>query len=232
MIQLNLLPDIKLAYVRARRLRRTVVVIAAIIAGSCLTAMVLLLITVQVVQTKYLNDLNKDIATNTKKLESSPNLNKILTIQNQLNNLTPLHDQKPVATRINKYIQQVTPKDVSIASINLDFVANKMTVTGKAASVALVNQYVDTYKFTTYKTATTGDSSPKAFSQVVLTSYSLPTATTGTTAGASYTITLSFDPIIFNNKEEVQLVVPTQITTRSETEKPTLFQPAQDGGSQ
>jgi len=33
-----------------------------------------------------------------------------------------------------------------------------------------------------------------------------------------------FDPAIFDNTKEVLLDVPKQITTRSETEKPTLFQ--------
>jgi hypothetical protein len=93
-----------------------------------------------------------------------------------------------------------------------------MSITGTAKSLDVVNTFVDTIKFTEYGTA--GFSTKTAaFSNVVLTQFDK----NGT--NATYSITLSFDPTIFNNANAVKLTVPNIISTRSVVEQPTdLFQ--------
>lgn len=220
MIEFNLLPDVKREYVRARRNKRVTILVSAFVSGTLVAITILLFIGVQLVQKKYSSDLSKDISSETKKLQSIPDINKVLTIQNQLNSLTELHDKKPVATRLLPYFTQVTPQKVSIASLDVDFEANTMSVQGSADTLSTVNKFVDTLKFTTFKTES-GDKSGKAFSGVVLESFGRDVK------GTSYSITLTFDPIIFEGSSSVALTVPAnKITTRSETEKPDqLFQP-------
>lgn len=219
MIEFNLLPDVKREYVRARRNKRVTILISALVSGALLAVLVVLFVGVQIVQKKYSGDLSKDIKSETKKLQDTPNINKVLTIQNQLNSLTALHDEKPVATRLLPFITQVTPAKVGIAALELDFETNTIDIKGSSDAISTVNKFVDTLKFTTYKTEDNKEG--KAFSGVVLTSFGRDTK------GTSYNITLKYDPIIFAASSNVTLTVPpNKITTRSETEKPDqLFQP-------
>lgn len=227
MIQFNLLPDIKLEYIRTKRSKRLIILGSVLASAAALLILVLLLLIVDGIQKKHLNDLNKDVSTMTHQLQNTPDLSKVLTVQNQLKNLPALHDKKPVATRLAGYLGQITPAQISISQLEVDFTGSTIHIIGAANSLGTVNTFIDTMKFTTYSV---GDStnSQKAFSEIVLSSFGRDDK------GASYEINLKFDPLIFDSKSDVKLNVPKQITTRSETEKPTdLFQPNSNtnGGS-
>lgn len=219
MVQFNLLPDVKQEYVNARRTKSLVVLISFVASAAAIGIMLLLLITVDVVQKKSLHDANNDIKRYSTELKSVPNIDKILTVQNQLNTLTNLHDTKPVVSRTFGYLAQLTPAKVTIGSYTADHTANTMTITGDAPSLDAINVYVDTLKSTTYTT----DSNPKstkAFTSVVLSSFAR------TDSSASYTLTISFDPVIFDSKSNVTLNVPNIVTSPQQQ----LFQ--QQTGSQ
>ncbi len=219
MIQFNLLPDVKLEYIRARRSKHMIVLISVAVTAAALAVLILLFLAVNVFQKKHLGDLNRDVSTLTKELKDTPDLNKILTIQNQLINLPELHDKKPVVTRLYGYIGQVTPAQISISKLDIDFATSTINVTGAADSINTINTFIDTLKFTNYSV---GDSkeTTKAFSSVVLLNFGRDDK------GASYQTTFKFDPLVFDVNTDVKLHVPKQITTRSETEKPgDLFQP-------
>jgi len=218
MIQFNLLPDVKLNYIRARRLKRTVVVASIAVGSASLTVLTILVLLVNFWQVARIDGLKRSIDGNVKKLQSIQDLDKILTVQNQLNSLPGLHDQKPVTTRLFGYISQLTPSSAAISETKLDFDTNTITISGSADSLATVNRYVDTLKFTTYKVKDAKDS-PKAFDSVVLSNFGKDDK------GATYEITAQFDKAIFDSVNPVVLKVPDIISTRSETEKPTdLFQ--------
>ncbi len=219
MIQFNLLPDVKIQFIKARRLKRMIVTIASLCTLVSIVITSLLFVLVSVAQTKHLNDLSSDINKASAQIKSTKDLDKILTIQNQLQSLPALHDKKPIASKAFTYVSQLTPAKVSIATMKIDFTANTIDFTGSAESLANINQFVDTLKFTKYQKADSEDKTA-AFSGVVLSSFGRDAK------GASYSIKLTFDPIIFDGTTNLKLVVPSQITTRSETEKPeALFQP-------
>lgn len=221
MIQFNLLPDVKLAYIKADRTKNLVISISTIVGAVALGIFVLLFITVDVVQKKNLNDLNTDIKTASSKLENSPNLNKVLTVQNQLSTLNGLHAQKPMSSRLFGYLGQVTPSSITISNVTTDFTQHTVSISGGAPSLDAVNTLVDTLKFTTYSADGNTSSAPTAFSQVVLTSFSR------STKNATYTVTFNYDPTIFDITRKVTLTVPNTVTTRSVTEQPTdLFKAA------
>lgn len=217
MIQFNLLPDVKVDYIRTRRTKRMVTLVATIVAAASLTIMILLFIAVNFVQKRHLDNLSNDIAADSKTLQETPNLDKILTVQNQLNSLPALHDQKPQVTRLNGFLQQVTPANASIADMQVDFTSNSITLSGNSDSLAGINKFVDTLKFTGYQY---GETTGQAFNSVVLTSFGIGQD------DASYSITLQFDPVIFDSSKEIVLTVPNTVTTRSTTDKPSaLFEP-------
>lgn len=219
MIQFNLLPDIKQQYLKAQRQKHLVMFVSTVAIIAAVAIFVVLLLVVQVWQKKSISDLNSDIKRYSSELSNTNDLNKILTVQNQLKSLTALHDKKAVANRTFSYITQVTPEKASISKLNLDFALNTISISGSADSLETVNTYVDTLKFTKYKTSGDTSQSGNAFTNVVLSTF----GRTGT--GATYTITASFNPVIFSEDESVSLNVPQTTTTRSVTEQPTdLFQ--------
>lgn len=221
MIQLNLLPEVKLQYMRTRSLKRTITVVSALIAGSALTIFILMFVTVAIFQKNHLKNLSADIQTDSKKLQDTKDLNKVLTIQNQLKSLPELHNKKPVTSRLFTYVAQVTPNQVSIGKLDLDYQAKTLTFSGTTDSISTINKFVDTLKFTTfsYPDSTGQAQTGKPFSNVVLTSFSR------TDKNATYEIATSFDSAIFDSAKQMTLSVPKIISTRSETEKPTdLFQ--------
>ncbi|MDL2341498.1 MAG: hypothetical protein QFB87_00260 [Patescibacteria group bacterium] len=221
MIQFNLLPDIKLEYIKAKRLKQTMVSISVLVASGSMVVAILLFLGVNVAQKKHMNDLNKQITAAATKLQATPDLNKIITVQNQLESLTALHNKKLAPSRLYDYVSQVTPNSVSIASIATDFTASNITISGSAKDLLAINTYIDTLKFTGYTSDATGSQRSPAFSKVLLASFS------SGEKSASYQITMAFDPIIFDNQQKITLKVPNTITTRSQLDGANaLFQPA------
>jgi len=201
MVQFNLLPDVKLQYVKAQRTKYLLALISLVVSAASITVLLFAFLTVNVVQKKSLSDLNKDISKYSTQLKSVKDLDKILTVQNQLSTLSSLHDQKPVTSRLFGYITQLTPAKANLAQLNMDFTTNTMTIGGTADSLDTVSVYTDTLKRTTYTTQT-NSTAVAAFSNVVLSSF------TRGDKNAGFTITCSFDPIIFNTKDAVTLTVP------------------------
>lgn len=223
MVQFNLLPDIKIQYLKARHQKRLFMLTSTVVIIATITIMVILISFVFGVQRKSINDLNKDVDSQGGSLSATPELDKILTVQNQLKALPGLHDNKAVASRLFGYVGQVTPSDVTIARLKVNFVDSTLTVSGSAKNLEVVNTFADTLKFTLF--TTTDDKTPKqAFSEVVLTNFGRDDKL------ATYTITAKFDPIIFSELEEVTLTVPNVVTTRSEVAQPSaLFQEQKAG---
>ncbi len=229
MIQLNLLPDVKMEYIKAQRTRGLVLSSAVIIAVGSIALLILLLV-VGGLQKKHINDLTADIKADTATMQKKPEITKILTVQNQLQSLTALHEQKPAVASLFGYLNQVTPTQVSVNDFSVDFTTQTMTITGTADSLGSVNKYVDTLKYTKFTTEDS-DNEQAAFKDVVLGSFSVGAGARQNQA-ASYTITLAYDPIIFDTTQKVKLVVPNLTTTRAALEQPAgdVFQSAPSSG--
>lgn len=220
MIQFNLLPDVKIEFIKAKRTKRLVMMVAILSSGASLIIMVSLFLLINIAQKQHLNNLSEDIMTDSKKLQSIEGIGKILTIQNQLVSLDSVHDTKPVASRLSKYIETITPANISIGNLEVKFTEGSMEISGKADKIVDVNKFVDTIKFTKY-TVKDVEGEKDAFSKVVLSDFGKKEGVT------TYIITLLFDPAIFDSKLDVLLNVPAITTNRSATEKPSaLFQQA------
>lgn len=226
MIQFNLLPDVKLEYIKAQRTRRLVLTIAILVTAASVTLLAVLFLVGQF-ENKHSNDLSKAIKVNSKKLQSEPQIDRVLTVQNQLESLTGLHEQKPAVDRLFGYLNDITPAVVSINSVTLDTVNHTIEITGTADKLSSVNQYVDTLKFTKYKLdgKDTGD---YAFTGTVLSNFSVTAgaqnSTTGNNAPSStdYTIDATYNEDLFDITKDASLSVPpNKITTRSQVDKPT-----------
>lgn len=229
MIQFNLLPDVKIEYIKAQYRKRLAITISVVVSAVFLGLLILLLLFVKVGQTRHMDALTNDIQAGTNKLKENQDIDKILTIQNQLNSLPRLHNDKLISSRLFDYLVQLTPNQATISDVTLDLEANTLSIKGNADSLSNVNKFADTLKFTNYKVGGTSPKEGKAFSGVVLTNFTVGSETNSTQPSkqVSYEINLSFDPVIFANSmqedgkpAEVSLIVPKIISTRSELGKP------------
>ena len=213
MIQFNLLPDVKLEFVRVNRIKRMVLSIS-IIASTVSIILFGLLFSWDIIQKHSISSINQTYASAKSQLQSVPNLNSILTIQNQLQTLPSINSTKPVVSRLFGFLSQITPTTVSISSLDLDFSTNKFTIGGVAGSIADVNTFADTLKFTTFTTGSSA-ASQNAFTNVVLSSFSVSQTST------SYSFSAQVNPALFISSNQIsQLNIPPEITTRSIYDQP------------
>jgi len=219
-VQFNLLPDVKLEFNRQKKAKRFVYTLSFVALAVVIGVLVLSFVIVNVLQKKLLSDANNDVQKYSNQLKSINNLDKVLTIQNQLSALPGLHQKKHVASRLFVYLPQVTPTKVNIGKMTLDTTANTLSITGTADTVKSVNLFVDTLKFTQYLAGNRQDRK-KAFSNVLLSKVDR------NEKEATYTIDTAFDPALFDATQNVQLIVPEETTTRSVLNAPgtnnTLF---------
>jgi hypothetical protein len=214
MVQLNLLPDVKLEYIKTKRTKRLVLGISLIVIGASVGLFVLMFSFVSIAQKNHIKKVEKDTDRYISEIQNTPGVNEILTVQNQLNVVNTKHTEKPAAIRVLPYIYQVLPTGTKINTLTADFKASTITLDGVTTDINAVNKIVDSFKFAKYKSESGTEGTP--FSEVVLDGYSTDKSET------SFSVTMKFDPIIFNNVEKVTITIPNQETTRSYTEKPVL----------
>jgi Tfp pilus assembly protein PilN len=220
MVQFNLLPDVKMAYIKARKTKRLVNLISTSVALGSLVLILILGIVAYGVQNAQIASVNKSIMKSQSSIDkqnSNISLDKILTIQNQLQSLDGLHAEKPILSRVFPYLSKLVPAQVTISKVTLLTTSSTVTIQGSTDTIESVNKFVDTLKFTVYDSKNVGEIQ-SVFSSVVLDSFGRDKQ------GASYSISLVYNPIIFSGSESGDgLVVPNKTTTRSELERP-VFQ--------
>jgi Tfp pilus assembly protein PilN len=222
MIQFNLLPDVKIKYIKARTQKRLVVLVAGTVGAVSFGALALMAIYTYGVQGAEISSLNNKIKASkssiTQKNKQVDDIGKVLTVQNQLISLDKLHAEKPIMSHIFDYLAKLTPSQVTIANLSVDNAsAHTISVQGSTDTLETINKFVDTLKFTTFKT------DKDATEQQIFTGVSLSTFSRDK-SGASYSIAFTYDPIIFDSKYTANsLIVPNnKITTRSELGRPIL----------
>jgi Tfp pilus assembly protein PilN len=212
-VQFNLLPDVKLEFDRVKRTQRRVVLLSSLVTAVLLGVFILSFFSVNVLQKKLMNDANNDMNNYSDQLKKIPDLSKILTIQNQLQSLPSLHQQKHITSRSFTYLIQLTPTNVHISRLTLDTSTSTITFLGTSDTVEAINTFVDTLKFTKYS-VDSGDKKD-AISSVVLDNICRDQKQ------ARYTISAVYDTALFDSTQNVVLSVPQQLTTRSITDAPT-----------
>ena len=224
MIQFNLLPDVKIKYIKARRQKRLVALVSSLVSLGSLLLLVLAGSYVYLLQGSQISSLNDKISkasgSISNKKDQVDDINKVLTVQNQLKSLDQLHNTKPLTSRTFDYLSRVTPSLVTISKLTVNNIEGDetMVIQGSTDTLETVNKFVDTLKFARFKSSAENSEEIAVFKEVVLTTFSRDKA------GASYTINFKYDPIIFSSVEKPEnLTVPKGlITTRSELGRPIL----------
>lgn len=214
--QFNLLPDIKYERLKVEKTQRIIITLSILTSIAAFLIFLFFFLATNVLQKKQLSDSDKDIKELYGQLQSVENINKMLTVQNQLGSLVTLHQSKHLSSRLFTFLPELMPTNVFIGRIGLDFQGNSIVIDGTADSQKSVNVFVDTLKFTTFN-AGEQIKDEQAFPSVIQTSFSI------TPGSVSYSITLTFDPTLFSNslvdadgkRITPILTVPKLTTTRS-----------------
>lgn len=118
MIEVNLVPDVKQQLIKAK-LSRNVVISSAIIVGAVAVGIVVLLgIIAFVVQPVRSQAVDGDIQTKSSVLAKQPDINNMLTIQNQLTKINQLHDNKNISSRLFEVLVAINPPAPNQASFS------------------------------------------------------------------------------------------------------------------
>lgn len=221
MIQLNLLPEIKREYITARRQKRLIVTVSSVVIAGSLAAMVLLFGYINLVKLR-INDLTEQINDEVKAIRSIEDIDKILTIQNQLNSVQALHETNPKSSRVFDYLKQLTPQEVEIDELTVKYADTSFIVSGKAQSFVDINKYVDAFKFVTFTYSSKDPQGNIIKSEPAPAFTSVTSELSRDSSEATFTLTMLFDPLIFDNTKEVTLAVPDTTTTRSILNAPKL----------
>jgi len=148
MIEINLVPDVKQELIKAQRIRSTVITVVIFIGLGSIAVVAALAMYVFTVQTVRGALLDTDIKTKNQKLESTADLSKTLTIQNQLTKISALNSDKKIDSRIFDLLNAIIPPApdvVQISVLTVDASTNTVTMDGQA-----VNSYaaVEVFKKT------------------------------------------------------------------------------------
>ena len=141
MISLNLLPDVKKDLLRVRRERNLVVSISVVVVGASIGVLLLLSGTLGVlVATKALmeNSIKNDEQT-IKQAQKKKQLDKYITVQNQLKQIGKLKSDQQVYSRLMDYLTQLNPaapNNVQISSAKIEAPAGSSSTSSSSSSAS------------------------------------------------------------------------------------------------
>lgn len=225
MIQLNLLPDLKKEFLRAQKVKGLVISVSILVTLGAIGLSALLFVYVTFVQQLQVTLASDDITRKMQQLKDIPDVDKYLTIQNQLGSLPSLHSDKGNYSRLFDFLSVLNPGEPNAATLgNLQLVTGEKVImlTGTTSSFESLNVFVDTLKNAqiTYKVNGEGDDViENIFEQVLV-------QTSGLVQGeadnaVSFTIrTVYRDAVFAVVNKDMTAKVPNITTTPSVTESP------------
>lgn len=136
MIEINLLPNVKRELLKTRAMRNRVISMSFLVGGASIAAVVVLAlifgsqIAAEAVQNGVIKDRND-------KLMAVEDLNKVVTIQNQLTKINEQHSGKKINSRIFDVVtavNPVAPNNVSFSDIKVNPESKTITLEGSAVN--------------------------------------------------------------------------------------------------
>jgi hypothetical protein len=134
-IEINLVPDVKQELIKAQRVRALVISLAFLTGAAAIGIVVVLAGYVFGIQStrEYLSD--KTIKEESSKLLAVEDIESTLTIQNQLDVLPSLHENKFINSRIFDVMVAINPPEpysVTISNLKVDTAENRVSIEAQA----------------------------------------------------------------------------------------------------
>lgn len=149
MIQLNLLPDLKKEFLKAQKAKGVVISVSILVTLGAIGLSVLLFVYVTFVQQLQINLASGEIETQMKQLKDIPDVDKYLTIQNQLAALPALHSDKGNYSRMLDFLSTLNPgapNSMELSNLQLSTVDKSIIFSGTTHNYRSFNIFVDTLK--------------------------------------------------------------------------------------
>ena len=239
MIRLNLLPDIKREYVRTRRIEARVVTLAIIASIAAIAGVVALSLWVYGAQTLQKNLLNSSIEKRMSELKAKKDINKYVTVQNQLKHIDSLHSNKVIISRVFDVLSKLNPKapnNITISDLTIDTTNTIMSFEGQVANYTALETFRDTLKNAKLQhqvEGETGSNSENLFSNVVIVSQAIAKDQATQQDYVTFKISATYSAKVFAaNVSSLQVIVPNIETTQSKQDAPDVFGGQQAAGGQ
>lgn len=226
MITLNLLPDVKIEYLRTRQVKAKVISIATLVTIAAVGLVALVAGWVyggQAIQKIYLSG---EIKKHNAELRALPDIDKYLTIQNQLSKLTALHDGKNDFSRLLAFLPLLNPAapyNVTLTNVDLTSsvdIGSSLTFQGEIKDYTGLNTFRDTLINANVRY---DGKTEKLFETVAVTSSSLEQGANGQMLVVfNISTTYNQNAFIYGAKD-VSVIVPQITTTQSTQATPDVF---------
>lgn len=219
MISINLLPDVKLEFLKTQKIKYRFISLAVIISIICLALLLLMAIYVKGIQPAQLNSAKNKVKESAAKLSSDPDNFKVVTLQNQLTALNTINSQKPLVSRSFDYMQSIVSPSVSLTSISNDLATKKITIQATTDTLKTANEFSDTLKHAKfeYRDANGQKQTTQPFSAVEFTGLSKGDGTSAENKNTtvSFSVVFQYDPILFSPENtDTRLTVPLLSTAQ------------------
>lgn len=225
MIQLNLLPDLKKEFIKAQKSKSVIIGASIMVTLGAIGISALLFVYVTFVQQVQINWATDEINKKSNELKNIPDINKYLTIQNQLGKLPELHEGKGAYSRLFGFmniLNPAAPNNVSLASLQLVTEETSIIFTGNTTNFETFNIFVDTLKNAeiSYKENGAAEAkTEKMFDVVMVQSSGL--SKSGNQTVVAFTVQAAYKESVFDVRNtEATVKVPNITTTGSVTEAP------------
>lgn len=226
MIQLNLLPDLKKEFIQSQKSKSLVISVSIIVTLAALGLSALFFVYVTFIQQVQVSVADNDIKNRTAELKKVQDIDKYLTIQNQLSALPELHGNKGSYSRLFDFLNVLNPSapnNVSLTNLQVLQADKAIQFSGNTKNFETLNIFVDTLKNAevTYKTADGGEPvTEKMFSQVLVGSSDLSRIENNTLV--SFVVRTIYKDSVFDaHNKEMTAKIPNITTTQSVTQSPT-----------
>ena len=142
MIEINLIPNVKLELIKAQKTRSKVIAASILIGFASILIVAVLAGYIFMVQSIRGSLADSAIKTGSEKLAKVEDLSKVLTIQNQLTKISALNDSKKIDSRLFDILQMIIPLDsassnsplVQISTLTVDPENTAITIDGQTRS--------------------------------------------------------------------------------------------------
>lgn len=216
MININLLPDVKLQFLKTQRTKYRFISIAIVSSVVALALVILMVVYVKGVQRLQLNKARGSVQTNQNKLTSDKDAIKVTTIQNQLASLTSLTDKKPIMSRTFGYLQSIAASNIGLSSVNVDPSASTITITGSTSSYKTANAFADVLKHAklSYKDSNAQTQSATPFTNVVFANLGSDSSASGDSS-VSFSVSFTYDSNLFSDSiSQPKITIPSLNTSQ------------------
>lgn len=231
MIQLNLLPDLKKEFIKSQKNKGVVISTSILVTLGALGLSGLLFMYVNFAQQFQIGLMTQDIDRKAKELSDIKDIDKYLTIQNQLSSIGSLHGSKGIYSRLFEFFGVLNPgppNNVNLTGAQLITTDRSVMFNGTTASFESLNVFVDTLKNAQVTYQVEGSEEPiteSMFEQVFVQNSGL--GRTNEEQVVAFTVRAVYRESVFGaNITEVTAKVPVITTTPSATQAPVPQQSA------